>query len=589
MTMIQPRGLLLFLLLQNAPEQTPQQPIFRGGADVVEVDVIVKDERGRFVEGLSRDDFEIEEDGRRQQVETAFLVRGSAPAESAENPAATAAEASRPRRLFVLMFDDQHISPEAFRRLRLAAETFLRDVFQDGRDIGGIVSGGRMRDNRLTTRRAELMQAVQSLKPSGDRTTRFFDLNDWPRFISEVEAMRVNAGDAEALRQVVARAQQDQPGGRFEADGAVVAKAARIASEVRSAAIQTLDTLQTLAAGLGRLPGRKTVVFLTSGFYINEGWARLSDVVGRAARGRVVFYTIDASGLDRTAAGRTVRDGQLSETDMRPLAAFDTWEDAPNSVAVDSGGLVLRNTNDFAGAFVEIARDTSTYYVLGYTPTVPPDGTFRRITIRVRRPNVTVRARQGYVAEARAVPPAPATPAPEPAAAPPVFDIGRAPVIRARLEQARVEAPMLAPAIDALLAARPDDALAALQRSSGAAPSVSDLIAGLAYFARRDVDAAVAALGRAVRALPSDPIPSFVLGWAQTTAGHDREAAGAYRNAARIAPSLVPAHLALADAYLRMSRPELAIQALRAGLAANPTSLELRDRLQALQNRPPGK
>jgi len=118
-------------------------------------------------------------------------------------------------------------------------------------------------------------------------------------------------------------------------------------------------------------------------------------------------------------------------------------------------------------------------------------------------------------------------------------------------------------------------------------PAAADLVAGLAHFALRETDPAVTALKRAMTSLPADPLPSFVLGWAQTTAGRDREAISAYRNATVISPSFVPAHLALADAYLRLSEPALAVQALRAGLAANPGSAELQARLQAIEKRAP--
>lgn len=590
--------LLLVLLLQTAVAGQNQQPTFRGETQIVEVDVIVRDGQGRFVEGLTRDDFEIEEDGRPQRVETAFLVGGPMTptrAPDAAAPPAGIAAGARARRLFIFVFDDQHIAPGAFKQLQSAAESFLRDQFQDA-DIGGIVAGGRMLDDRLTSRREELIESLRRVKPSGERSARIFDLNDYPRFISEIEAVRVHAGDTELLEQVVRRANRDQPPGpgMWDPSGAIQTKAAKITSELRAAALQTLNMLETLAQGLGRLPGRKTVVFLTSGFYIDETWARLPEIVGRAARARVTFYTIDARGLDRTAAGRDIRDAQFSETEARFLAAFDTWEDAPNSVAVDSGGFVVRNTNDYRAAFADIAADTSTYYVLGYAPTLAPDGTFRKITVRVRRPGVTVRARKGYVADARQFTAArsPAAGAAAAGAAAPapggaVVDVGRAPLIRARLEQARTEAPVLAAAVDALLAAAPREALAALSPGATPAPPVADLIAGLAHFALRDDPAATAALKRGVTALPTDPLPSFVLGWVHATAGRDRDAAGAYRNATVIAPSFVPAHLALADSYLRMSQIDLARQALRAGIAANPASAELQARLQALEKRSP--
>jgi tetratricopeptide (TPR) repeat protein len=77
----------------------------------------------------------------------------------------------------------------------------------------------------------------------------------------------------------------------------------------------------------------------------------------------------------------------------------------------------------------------------------------------------------------------------------------------------------------------------------------------------------------------SNAAVAFVLGWAYEGAGDHRQAIGAWRAAATIDPKLVPAYLALADGYLRISEPALAVQALRAGLVALPDSVELQAKL----------
>jgi len=83
----------------------------------------------------------------------------------------------------------------------------------------------------------------------------------------------------------------------------------------------------------------------------------------------------------------------------------------------------------------------------------------------------------------------------------------------------------------------------------------------------------------------TDAMTAFFLGWAFHGAGDDRQAISAWRRAAYVNPSIVPVHLALADMYVRLSQPALAIQALRAGLVALPESPELRDRLSRLERR----
>ena len=100
-----------------------------------------------------------------------------------------------------------------------------------------------------------------------------------------------------------------------------------------------------------------------------------------------------------------------------------------------------------------------------------------------------------------------------------------------------------------------------------------------------DYPAAIAELKGAVDSDPRDGVAAFLLGWAFHGSGDDRQAISAWRRAAFVDPTLVPAHLALAEIYVRLSQPALAMQALRAGLAALPQSPELLDRLHQLERR----
>jgi tetratricopeptide (TPR) repeat protein len=108
---------------------------------------------------------------------------------------------------------------------------------------------------------------------------------------------------------------------------------------------------------------------------------------------------------------------------------------------------------------------------------------------------------------------------------------------------------------------------------------VTQALRGFALFAREDYPNAAAALDRALSADPQNALVAFFLGWAYEGAGEPRAAVSAWRSAAFLDPSLVSAHLALADGYLKLSEPALAIQALKAGLTALPSSPELLTRL----------
>ncbi len=356
--------------VQGPPPAPQAQQSFRTGTVVIEVDAIVTDAEGRFVPGLGADDFEVLEDGKPQRLQSLYVVTTEGvtllPAPSAA-PTQPSTVATPPPpgagRLFILFFDEQHIDPGAFKRLQAAAEDFLQSEFREG-DVGGVLVGTRMAGNRLTGKREELVAAVKEAKPSASRGMLKLDLQDWPR-ITQVEAIRIAVdNDQNILRQVVQRAEREAPGGRQVPDYTpnVLEKARYILAQLRVPARNTLTAFAGLVNGLARLPGRKTVVFMTDGFYIEEAGDAVRQIVGAAARANIRVYSIDAQGQNRRQQDTSLNALMPMETGGAiPAGAYDTTEDGPNSLAVDTGGMAIRNTNDFRSALSRVARDTSQY------------------------------------------------------------------------------------------------------------------------------------------------------------------------------------------------------------------------------------
>jgi VWFA-related protein len=125
-------------------------------------------------------------------------------------------------------------------------------------------------------------------------------------------------------------------------------------------------------------------------------------------------------------------------------------------------------------------------------------------------------------------------------------------------------------------------ALALLAPVPAADPAAARL-RGLARIDQQDYAGAAAELSSAFLARPTDGGLAFVLGWARVGAGDDTGAASAFRSAAFLEPGLVPAHLALAETYLRLHHPALAAQAIEAGLAKVPQSAELKQMLAKIR------
>ncbi len=106
---------------------------------------------------------------------------------------------------------------------------------------------------------------------------------------------------------------------------------------------------------------------------------------------------------------------------------------------------------------------------------------------------------------------------------------------------------------------------------------------GLAELGRERYAESATLLGAAFDAQPDDAALAFVLGWARAGAGDRTGAVTAFRNAALLEPTMVPAHLALANTYLALGHPALAVQAAEAGLKAVPQSVELTRLLSSLR------
>jgi len=384
--------------------QQQQPPVFRSGVQIVEVDVRVFDRDGRFIEDLTAADFEVLEDGVPQPVQSLFLVGGRGEAGGANLPTQPTAPTrthvpTTPRQTWIFFFDLNHLTPgSGFDRARRAVEDFIRDRFRDG-DLAGVVAGERMVDNRLTSVREELLKAVAGVKPLTEARSRQIDLTRGvPRFLDEAEAMRAARGDREAVGGAAIRACSDDPSICEHAESMVREKGARIGADIRRTTMASLRTINALAAGLARIPGPKTIVLLSDGFVTEQVETTLRSVAGQTARAGARIYAIDVRGLNRGRGAGLIDQEQVADEAGGP-PSFDELADAPNSLAVDTGGLMIRNENNIGRALDTIVDDASRYYVLAYQ--APPhayDGSFRPIQVRVNRAGVRVRARRGYLA-----------------------------------------------------------------------------------------------------------------------------------------------------------------------------------------------
>jgi len=599
---------------QSAPPQQAQ-PMFRGSTTVIEVDVIVRDKARKFVGDLRASDFEVFEDGVPQDVSVVYRVVGpgeALPPGASEGGALPAPPPQQIQRVLVLFFDQAHIQPGGFDRAKKAALAFVTNDFRQG-DVGGVVSGGTMVNNRLTGSRGELEAAVQSLTPAPEMSAVGRELRQWPRFVDLYEAWRVvrmepaNMANARTMLDfVVQRACGEQPdscrgaGGASMVEAEVQNKATQLVAQARVLGKQTLDTMNGLANGMARLPGRKTIIMMTDGFWVEDSMGSLRDVVSRASRASVRIYALDTRGLNRgTASSDIISAANPQQPQLAGPSMGDVSADGPNSLAVDTGGYVIRNENDFGKAFTEIDRDTSSYYVVGFRTSKQLDGKFHEVDVKVKRSGVTVRARKGYLAlpELAQAQPA-ATPGEGAPAAPSTAAREAAPAATPPVAGAAVETPAAtlnapAPELAGALRLRPDmseqvaslEPKAAKAGASAAYPAnlMKQARDGWAAYQRGAVGDAQKSLEPAAAHAAAPPWVVYVLGWSQYAQAQAVAAAVSWERVRAAVPEFSAVYFDLTDAYLRQREFGKAVDVLRAAEKRWPKDVEVYNALGVVQ------
>ncbi len=389
------------------PAGWQQTRTFKSTTALVEVDAVVLDKNGNFVPGLKMEDITLLENGKPQQIQQFFMVSnnlGQNPLDTGTLASAHAEEAQYgAHRVFVMLFDEAHLANDSLMRVKTGAEAFIRDMIHDG-DAGGVFLNGGMYRGRLTVDKGELLAGVRAVQPAFEnRQAILAPFVEWPRIPSEVDASRIADGAREVTDALGVKACRDDPaacaseGGLGNVENLIQQKARLYVRQARMMTQRTIQNLEAVAKGLAKIPGRKTVVFMTEGFFVEDTRSTLQMVAAQAARSGITIYSIDGRGLIN---GLSVNPDAVKR-DRARSAAFDTGEDGPTILTEGTGGFMVRNVDDMSRAFGLIVRDTSTYYVIGYQPeNATMDGKVRKIEVKSTVPGVKVRARKSYAAVA---------------------------------------------------------------------------------------------------------------------------------------------------------------------------------------------
>lgn len=415
-------GLLAHPGVSPAQKEPQKSPPFRTEAELVAVDVVVLDQEGNPVPGLTAADFTVSEEGRSQTVQFFQpVVAAGGPAAADERRrgyrySTNVGADARPVRSFVLFYDDVHLTHEQGERAKRALEAFLQDEARAG-DLVSIVAPGRALrwHARLPAGTAELQQVLGALQgtfvPDVTRE-RISDYEAYRIHVMSDEQMAERVGRRFSNYQVAGRDPVDlrrDEGPRPEKKGGTAGLIEPLvhfrAAEAYGRAVTrnrlTLSALTRTIESMASARGRKSIVVMSPGFILDQELTLYREVEDAARRANVALYFVDARGLEvQSVFGSAELGTPLDSRDVGAANADLALEaEGAASLAESSGGFSVRNRNDLAAGLRRIARESQVHYLLGYRPAGrTPDGRFRRIHVQVNRPGLQVRARKGYYA-----------------------------------------------------------------------------------------------------------------------------------------------------------------------------------------------
>jgi len=389
--------------------QTAPQARLRVTTRLVEVNVIVDDKHGNPITGLAKDNFEILDNKKRQEIR---------------------------------VFSEETDSPAAVNHVPLPPDTYSNRIDPQERPAGVTVIlldtlNTDFADQALAQK--QLLKFLETLQPQ-DHVALYWLGNSGLRVLQDFTA------DSSALREAAVhfKAESGQwltnsevPDITSETARLTVSHAYfRSAFEQRVANSSTQDRVRltvaaliTIANHIGLLKGRKSLVWISGSFPISMGFGNFDldwlndtgvkfdrDIVraGQALTdANIAVYPVDARGLLGSDVGSADNDSGVDASS--PLDPDTHGQTRPAATNVDTlrlmadrtGGKAFYGTNNIAGAIRHAIDDSRLTYTLGYYPEhVKWDGSFHDIRVRVKTHEAQVRARTGYFA------------LPEPASAP---------------------------------------------------------------------------------------------------------------------------------------------------------------------------
>jgi len=376
-------------------QQTEQNKVSEARIEVtselVLVNVVAHDKKGNLVRDLKKSDFTLFEDGKKQEISTFDFenVDELATAGAAEATVSGVTEAgtllrsgkkappsldARDRRLMLLFFDFSAMDPEQIDRSVDAAKKFVGTKMQPA-DLMALVSlATNMHvDLDFTDDKAKILAALSAYNSGQGQG---FDNG--------------STGTAEGTAETSgAFSADDTDFNTFNADRKLLA-------------------LQSLMQALGKLPQKKSLIYFSNGITQSgaDNQSALRATTAAAVKANVSIYSLDIRGLQAFPPGGEAQSASLhgqsaysGASILNDLNGNAASQDTLATLSSDTGGKAFFDSNDFGTVFSQVQKDSSAYYVLGFTSNNPlKDGRFRRLKVQVNRSDLKLDFRRGYYA-----------------------------------------------------------------------------------------------------------------------------------------------------------------------------------------------